>query len=354
MTHIGSSSRIGFLVSLLGSSCFALVVGGCSGTPADGHEQLGSARSAVCTGTPGPLSVVARFDPDADQLPESVTLDRDGTFYMSMANTVTRLTPPGSLEVFADIPIPDGTFVDGVKIGPDGDVYAVTGGFSTSPPAAGIWHIEKNGTVHQVAATDPTGFLDDLVFDDDGSIYATDPFLGIIWKVSPSGTLTQWLTSPLFLGDPAHPAVVVSPFGACGIVFDAKKRNLYLANLDRGSILRVPLGKDREAGVPEVFVQSPLLVGADGFAFDKDGTLWVGAQTQDRLATVAPDGTISVILQGGLLDAPASMVFGTQGNDKDTLYITNFAINRSLGTQPGTPHPALLSLPVGVKGQPLP
>ena len=48
------------------------------------------------------------------------------------------------------------------------------------------------------------------------------------------------------------------------------------------------------------------------------------------------------------------MVFGAQGKDKKTLYITNFAINRALGTQPGTPHPALLALPVGVKGLPLP
>lgn len=304
--------------------------------------------------TPGPLSVVATFNPAAAELPESVTLDDDGTFYMSMERSVRRLSPGNNLEVLANIPIPAGAFVNGVKIGPNGDVYAVSGGFSSSPPAAFVWRIEENGTVHQVAATDPSGFLDDLAFDDDDNLYATDSLLGVIWKISPCGAVTPWLTSPLLLGDPAHPAVVISPFGAVGIAFDAKQRNAYVANLDRGAIVRIPIDKHGAAGAPEVFVQSPLLVGADGIAFDKEGTLWVGVQVQDRVATVAPNGAISVILQGGLLDAPASLVFGTRGKDQKTLYIANFAINRALGTQPGTPRPALLAFPVGVKGQPLP
>ena len=75
--------------------------------------------------TPGPLSVMATFDPAAAELPESVTLDDDGTFYMSMERSVRRLSPGGNLEVLADIPIPEGAFVNGVKIGPNGDVYAV-------------------------------------------------------------------------------------------------------------------------------------------------------------------------------------------------------------------------------------
>jgi sugar lactone lactonase YvrE len=176
----------------------------------------------------------------------------------------------------------------------------------------------------------------------------------VIWKVTPNGTATQWVSSSLLLGNPANPAVVIAPFGATGIAFDKHKRNAYVANLDYGAIVKIPVDRDGVPGAPTVFAQSALLVGADGIAFDKDGTLWVGVNVQDRIATVSPSGTVSEVMQGGILDGPSSVVFGTQPHDKRTVYISNFAISRALGIQSGTPHPALLSLPVGIKGLPLP
>src|SRR5262250_2239940 len=80
--------------------------------------------------TPSSLSVVAVFDPSLGQLPESVTADAEGNFYLSMANTVRKLTPDGTLSLFAQLPIPAGTFALGVKFGPDGDLYVASGGFS--------------------------------------------------------------------------------------------------------------------------------------------------------------------------------------------------------------------------------
>lgn len=303
---------------------------------------------------PGPLSLVASFNPAAFELPESVTVDHDGTFYMSMGPTVQRLPEGGSLELYSAPPLPPGAFVGGVKIGPDGDVYAVSGGFSPSPSAAFVWHIDGDGVTHEVAALDPSGFPDDLTFDDDGNIYVSDAFLGLIWKIDASGDASVWVSDPLLLGNPSAPAVVISPFGAVGLAFDKKKENLYVANLDYGTILKIAVGPDGEAGVPEIFAEDPELIGADGIAFDRKGTLYAGVHTQDQVAAIAPDGSVSIIAQGGVLDAPASLVFGKKGSGKDTLYITNFAINRFLGTQPGAPHPGLLALPVGTNGLPIP
>ncbi len=308
-----------------------------------------AAEAAPHTGT---LSTVATFNPAAFELPESVTVDDDGTFYLSMADTVRRLVPGGELEVLAALPVPPGTFADGVKVAPNGDVYTVTGNFASDPPGAFVFRIEQDGTVHQVAALDPEGFLDDLTIDEDGNLYVTDAFLGQVWKIDPQGNAAVWLSSPLFLGDPAHPAVVIHDFGSCGVTLDKHQENLYVSNLDQGMIVRVPIGEDGEAGAPEVFASGPLLVGAEGLAFDKKGTLFVGVQTQDRVAAVAPDGTVSVVAQGGVLDAPASIVFGSQPHDRKTLYIANFAINRALGTQPGIPHPSLVALPLDTRGLP--
>lgn len=311
--------------------------------------------TAAAGATPGggALSTVATFDPAAFELPESVTVDDRGTFYMSMGPTVRRLVPGGDLELLAVLPIPAGAFADGVKVGPNGDVYTVSGAFSSNPPGAFVWRIEQSGAVHQVAALDPDGFPDDLTFDSKGNLYVTDAFLGNVWRIDPAGNAEVWLSSPLFLGDPQNPAVVIHDFGSCGIAFDKNEKNLYVANLDYGRIVRVPVNHHGEAGEPEIFAEDPLLVGADGIAFDKRGTLFVGAQTQDRVAAVSPDGEVYEVLQGAPLDAPASLVFGTQPHDRKTLYIASFAINRALGTQPGVPAPSLMALPLDTRGLPL-
>lgn len=296
----------------------------------------------------------ATFNPAAFELPESVTMDDFGTIYLSMGGTVRRIAEGGSLEVLAVPPLPQGAFVGGLKVAENGDVYAVSGAFFSEPSAAFLWRIEQDGTVHQVAALDPTGFPDDLAIDDDGNVFVTDSFNGTIWKVAPDGEAGIWASSPLFLGRPDAPAVVIHDFGAVGVAFDKHKENLYVANLDEGAILKVAVSEDGSAGDISVFVADPDLVGADGIAFDKKGTLYAGVHTQDRIARIDKDGQIEILAQGGVLDAPSSLVFGTQGSDKKTLYVANFAINRALGTQPGVPHPALLSIDVEKGGLALP
>ena len=66
-----------------------------------------SAIIAVAVGTAmatsDNLSVVASFNPSLGQLPESVTADAEGNFYLSMANTVHKLTPDGALTLFAQL-----------------------------------------------------------------------------------------------------------------------------------------------------------------------------------------------------------------------------------------------------------
>ncbi len=57
------------------------------------------ALAAGATPRVGSLSTVASFDPAAFELPESVTIDQDGTFYLSMGPTVRRLAPGGELEL---------------------------------------------------------------------------------------------------------------------------------------------------------------------------------------------------------------------------------------------------------------
>lgn len=301
-------------------------------------------------------SLVRSFDPAQFELPESITGDGAGNLYMSMGLVVKKLTPGGELTVLAAPPVPEGTFMLGLKLGEDGYLYAGSGAFAPEPSAAFIWRIDPaTGATEAFAALDPFGFPNDLAFDDRGNLYVTDPFLGLIWKIDEDGEPEVWLADPSLEGDLVDPFLQFHAFGVDGIAFDRKQKNIYVGNLDYGTIVRIPVECDGEAGEPEVWVDDyEMLAGADGIAFDHKGDLYVAVNGQDRLVRIDDDGEVSVIAEGGLLDAPSSVVFGQTAKTKKTLYVTNFAINRFLGTQPGAPHPSLLSLKVPTKGLSLP
>lgn len=164
----------------------------------------------------------------------------------------------------------------------------------------------------------------------------------------------MWLADPLLEANYAAPYLIVAPFGVDGIAFDRNKDNLYVGNLDRGTIVKIPVS-DGEAGTPAVWVNDyALLGGVDGIAFDREGTLWCAVNGQDRLVSISPLGVKTTVAQGGLLDAPSSLVVGATPSTITSLYVSSFAINRVLGTQPGTPHPALSKLVVNRPGEPLP
>jgi sugar lactone lactonase YvrE len=287
------------------------------------------------------------------EIPESVTMDATGTLYFSVGGSVRRRTPGGEISVFGTLPIAEFAFALGVKVGPDGCVY--TASTSLSPnPGAFVWRICTPGNVEQIAALDPTGGPNDLAFDRDGNLFVTDPFLGQIWAIDRNGAARVWLADALLKGNAAAPALLFHVQGVNGIAFDKHHRNLYVGNLDYGRIVRIPVRADGTAGCPAVFAQSPLLVGADGIAFDRKGNLLVAVNAQDRLALVDPHGAVTSLSQGALLDAPSSIVFDTSADRGRQFFLTSSAFSRTLQLVTGTPRPALLSGEGPHPGLPLP
>ena len=298
-----------------------------------------------------PVTVLHPFDLNRGQLPESITADDAGNLYMTVGGTLQKYTTDHQLVTIARIPLTSesGAVTLGVKVGPDGYIYVVSAAFAPAPDAAAIWRVSPAGDVTRFATLAPQGIPNDLAFDAHEDMYVTDSGLGRIWKVDAQGNAQVWFEDPLLLGNPANPIAVVHALGANGIAFDLLRRNLYVANTDFGRILRISLHHGQPKGI-EVVVTSDLLLGADGIAFDLLGTLYVAVNASDRIATVRPNGTVSVLVEGGPLDAPSSVVFGTHCGDRRTLFVTNFAILRASGVKPGMPQPSLASLPVLVPG----
>lgn len=300
------------------------------------------------------LGTVVSFDPLLGQLPESIAQDAAGNLYVSIASTVVKVTPARVVSTLVALPVPAGVFATGVKVGPDGFLYVGSAAFDPTLAASFVWRVSlTTGAAEEVAELDPAGFPNDLAFDDDGNIYVTDPFLALIWRIDVSGEATVWLSDVAFEGNPAEPALG-APFGVDGIAFDRGDRNLYFGNLDFGTILRVRVRRDGSPGSLEVVAEDERLKGADGIAFDRAGTLYVAVNAQDRIATVDRRGRVEVVAEGGLLDGPSAFAFGVPRRDRQTLFITNFAISRAMGLQPGTPRPGILSLEVPRPGLPVP
>ena len=304
--------------------------------------------SSVAQASP-PVKTLVSFNPALGELPESLTTDDYGNLYISAGGTIRKFDTAHHLSTLATLPIPMGAFSVGVKVGPDGYIYAASGATFTDPNAAFIWRISPSGIIRVFATLPPTAFPNDMAFDERGQLYVTDSFLGQIWKIDNRGRPSVWLQDERLLGNPAAPVPVFHAFGANGIALDATQTHLYIGNTDYGRILRVAIHAGKAAEV-EVVAESDLLKGADGLAFDNRGTLYVAVNAHDRIATIDRRGNIATYAEGGTLDAPSSLVFGSECRGDHTLYLTSFALYRANGFIPGTPHPAIQAIPVPFTG----
>jgi len=106
--------------------------------------------------------------------------------------------------------------------------------------------------------------VNDIVFDDEGNLYATDSSSPVIYKISAEGEMSVFATSPLFENPPN--AVV----GLNGIAFNPQGF-LIVAHSANGDLLKVSIS---DPTIVEV-VEMPQSVDGDGIRFVDENTLLV-------------------------------------------------------------------------------
>lgn len=286
----------------------------------------------------GKIITVAIFDPSQLQLTEGLAIDKEGNVYVGfyLTGQIWKMTPQGEQSILATLDVgSSGGGVVGLAVDAEGDLYVCDASFEAR--THGIWKVERSGTSQLVAALDPTGFPNAIALDKAGNLFVTDSFLSEIWKISTSGAAEVWLHDPLL--------APVFAYGANGIEFD--RGDLFVANTDQGTIIRIGVGEDDRPLNPEVFVQSDVLVGADGIAFDLRHNLYIAVDYQNTLVSVGPNReitTLATVSDG--LDFPASTGFGQSRGQRTFLFWTNGGFNFE--------KPSLQKLHVSVPGVPLP
>jgi sugar lactone lactonase YvrE len=266
--------------------------------------------------------------------------------------------------------------VEGLTVGPDGNIYVATFGFNTvgaltgnavlyvirpdgkllrqvpiansSPHMLGLRFNPVNGFLlvldfgaGKVLHVDPvTGAssvfvpaiansgLNALTFDKTGNAYISDSFNGVIWKVGPNGgTPTVWSNNPLL----SPGTGLTPPFGANGVEFSNDGTKLFVANTAFHQIIQIAVNPDGSAGVASVFITG--INAPDGIAIDRDENIWICANQEDDIVVIDKTGKVIAKLgdfnginRDGVVSGllfPASLAFSLDGR---TLYVSNLTL----------------------------
>jgi sugar lactone lactonase YvrE len=284
----------------------------------------------------------------------------------------------GQVDVLAVLPdVTPGvkSSVEGLTVGPDGNIYVPTFGFNTTGALTGnavLFVISPCGIVRQVTIAnssphilglafnpvtnalwvldfgagkvlnvDPvTGNssvlagpiansgLNALTFDKHGNGYVSDSFNGVIWKIpSQRGTPEAWSSDPL-LGPGTG---LTPPFGANGVEFNNERTILFVANTAFHQIIQIPVNHNGTAGKASIFITG--INAPDGIMIDANDNIWICANQEDEIAVVDKTGKVIAKLgdfngidQNGIAQGflfPASLAFSKDGS---TLYVSNLTL----------------------------
>ncbi|WP_408958408.1 SMP-30/gluconolactonase/LRE family protein [Natrinema sp. 74] len=291
------------------------------------------------------LEIVTEFEPPA--LPENLAIADQGTVYGSMgpSGQILAVDPQGSQSTVATIHTGDQGLLLGITI-LGGAIYAANG--SGQQETHGIWRVELDGgeperiTPLPPQESMPNGIIPDPTTSD--ALLVSDHLAGAIWRVTTDGQAEVWVEDPLL--DPN--AEAQTPVGADGLAVHPDG-DVYVDNLNAGSVMRVPVADDGSAGQVEQVVQDQGLVGVDGMTIDQDGGIYLAVNAQNKISLVTSDEEIETVVSGSPLDFPADVHFGTTEETATRLYIANFAYGTFL-QEPGAAEPSLARIDVGTRG----
>jgi sugar lactone lactonase YvrE len=275
---------------------------------------------------------VKEYDPAAGEFPEGIAVDLKGNIYIAMAalGQVRRISPDGTETLFYQFPPAAGVQLLGLTVDALGNVYVCA--FSPyAPEYQGVWRIDRRGGAEQLPGTEAIGLPNALAFDPRGNLYVTDSWVpgivppeGAVWRIPRGGEAEVWYQDGENLGGlgqiPGYP-----PLGANGIVY--YDRALYVANTERGHIVRIPVSPDGGPGEAEVLADDPTLYLIDGITVDVHGRIAAAIIGQNSIVGIcARTGSFLVLAAGDPIDGPASTTFGAGVDSVSTVFFSNYAV----------------------------
>ncbi|MFG2281759.1 SMP-30/gluconolactonase/LRE family protein [Streptomyces asoensis] len=282
--------------------------------------------AATATASTEPLSephLTDRFSLAAGQQPENITVDRTGSAYLtfSFARQIVRIAPGGHARVLATLPTPakastpnlGKAFAGGIARADDGTLY-VTYATGTAD-LTGVWAVHPGDRPHRIAALPADGLPNGLALDQrTQKLYVTDSVHGVVYRLpARGGEATVWAR-----GEALEPSTFA---GANGL----KLHNgaVWATNLDKGTVLRIPVTAHGAAG--RIQVHATGMPSIDDFAFTGRGDTLLAARDDNQVDLVRPDGTHTAVLTSadGLQTPTSVAVHGHTVYVPSAAYLTN-------------------------------
>ena len=221
---------------------------------------------------------------------------------------------------------------------------------SANPDAHGVWHFDvETGDAERVPGTEQIALPNAISFSADGSMYVTDTISGSVRLAPPDGMAEQWLQHEMLLGTESlgYPF----PVGANGITIDDASSTVYVAVLEQGTLVTIPIEDGGSSGKPMVhteFTGADGVAMVDGIAMDAAGSIYVAQPVSNTVVRVTPDGAIETVATAADgLDGPTSLAIGRGTDAGDILYVANFSAALAPHVPPDGAGPGVVMIPLG-------
>jgi sugar lactone lactonase YvrE len=309
-------------------------------------QDVSQQDAAKDAGTPM-LKTVITTNPNAYELAEGLAV-RNGKAYIGLVptGTILEIDQQGNRTDYGHVPAGGNNgYTLGLAFDAQGALYVLQtlNVADAGAPTPGVYKIPAGGgTVTAPFATDPGfAFPNGGAFDGKGNLLVADSAAGRIFSVTPQGAVSTWSQDAELAGSTTCNAPLPFPIGANGIVFTPSA--VYASNTANGSIVKIAVDGNGNAGASSVIVKDCKWVGFDGIALDADGTLLAAINgAPGKLARVAMNGDVTVLASASPLDGPASVAFADSWNGGRYALITNSAFFGP-SEDGGAPTPGLIS-----------
>jgi gluconolactonase len=273
------------------------------------------------------------------EFPEGPVWNKDGSVYVTeiRGGQVRKIAADGATSVFART----GGGPNGAALGPDGALYVTNnGGFNwhTGMPigpaldyeGGRIERIDKNGNIQRLyTACDGQQLSapNDLVFDETGNFYFTDPIhrnpnlretpgtptkrQGNVYYASPDGKHIHRVATNL-----QHP-------NGIGLTPDGK--TLIVAQTFVGNVIAFPILSPGQVDEQQLFGTLPAGAFPDSLCLDEEGYVLVAGILSGGTVVFAPDGKLDQVIPSED-KIVTNVAFG--GPAFSTLYITESGLGR--------------------------